>query len=176
MARRPTATSAATKDEPLAWEAREYLRKMLVGKSIFGTVHHKVPTGREYGSIIVGSDPESGESVTVKLLGEGYAKVRDNCKDAALIAAQDAAKAACKGIWAEGASTKIRDITWEMENPRALVDKYQGKPVSAIIENVRDGSTVRAFLLPDFYHITLMMSGVRVSCFPFSSISIFSPA
>jgi staphylococcal nuclease domain-containing protein 1 len=38
-----------------------------------------------------------------------------------------------------------------------------GKPVQAVIEHVRDGTTVRAFLKPDFYHITLMMSGVRVS-------------
>ena len=35
--------------------------------------------------------------------------------------------------------------------------------MQAVIEHVRDGSTVRAFLLPDFYHVTLMMSGVRVS-------------
>ena len=49
-----------------------------------------------------------------------------------------------------------------MDPPRQLVDRMKGKPVSAIIENVRDGSTVRAFLLPDYHHITLMMSGVKV--------------
>ncbi|GBP04931.1 Staphylococcal nuclease domain-containing protein 1 [Eumeta japonica] len=38
---------------------------------------------------------------------------------------------------------------------------FGGKPVKAIIEHVRDGSTVRAFLLPDFYYITLMISGIR---------------
>ena len=37
------------------------------------------------------------------------------------------------------------------------------KSWQAVIEHVRDGSTVRAFLLPDFYHVTVMMSGVRVS-------------
>ena len=37
------------------------------------------------------------------------------------------------------------------------------KSLQAVIEHVRGGSTVRAFLLPDFYHVTLMMSGVRVS-------------
>ena len=51
----------------------------------------------------------------------------------------------------------------EQGSHRQLVDRMQGKPVSAIIENVRDGSTVRAFLLPDYYHVTLMMSGVKVS-------------
>lgn len=46
---------------------------------------------------------------------------------------------------------------------RTFVDKQNYKPVKAIIEHVRDGSTVRAFLLPDFQHITLMISGIRVS-------------
>ena len=48
-----------------------------------------------------------------------------------------------------------------MDNMRTFVDKHAGKPIKAIVEHVRDGSTVRAFLLPDFYHITLMISGIR---------------
>ena len=66
-------------------------------------------------------------------------------------------------MWSPTASEHVREIVWEAENPRQLVDRMQGKPISAIIENVRDGSTVRAFLLPDYHHVTLMMSGVKVS-------------
>jgi len=33
---------------------------------------------------------------------------------------------------------------------------------SAVIEHVRDGCTVRAFLLPDFVYVTLMLSGIKV--------------
>ena len=66
-------------------------------------------------------------------------------------------------MWSgEAESAHKRDIIWESENPRQLVDRMGGQPVDAIIENVRDGSTVRAFLLPDFYHVTVMMSGMRV--------------
>lgn len=36
---------------------------------------------------------------------------------------------------------------------------------SAIIEHVRDGSVVRALLLPDYYLVTVMLSGVKVSLF-----------
>lgn len=32
----------------------------------------------------------------------------------------------------------------------------------AIIEHVRDGSVVRALLLPDYYLVTVMLSGVKV--------------
>ena len=33
----------------------------------------------------------------------------------------------------------------------------------AIIEMVRDGSTVRAFLLPTFEYLTVMMTGIKVN-------------
>lgn len=34
---------------------------------------------------------------------------------------------------------------------------------AAIIEHVRDGSVVRALLLPDYYLVTVMLSGIKVS-------------
>lgn len=57
----------------------------------------------------------------------------------------------------------VRDIKWSVENPKAFVNKFNGQPIKAIIEYVRDGSTVRLCLLPDFTQITLMLSGIRVS-------------
>lgn len=33
---------------------------------------------------------------------------------------------------------------------------------TAIIEHVRDGSVVRALLLPDYYLVTVMLSGIKV--------------
>jgi len=159
LARRPTPNAAATVDEPLAWEAREFLRKMVVGKNVLGHVVHTA--NREYGVLLLGDNPETATDVAVKLVEEGLAKVRDNCQDQVLISTQETAKNNAKGMWAEGSANKVRDITWEVDNPRTLVDKYQGKPVSAVVEHVRDGTTVRLFLLPDMIHITLMMSGVR---------------
>lgn len=35
--------------------------------------------------------------------------------------------------------------------------------LKAIIEHVRDGSVVRALLLPDYYLVTVMLSGVKVT-------------
>jgi len=50
--------------------------------------------------VLIGSnDPEKGENITVKLVAEGLAKVRENSSDTALNEAQDAAKAAGKGLW-----------------------------------------------------------------------------
>ena len=92
--------------------------------------------------------------------------IRGSTELARLAELESAAKAAGKGKWASsGLQEHVRDIKWSAENPRQLVDKFKGKPVQAVVEHVRDGSTIRAFLLPDFYHITLMVSGIRVSCF-----------
>ena len=164
MARRPGPTNPGSNDDPWAWEAREFLRKMLIGKSVLCSISHKVPSGREYGQVLFGStDPDKAENVAIKLLSEGLAKVRDNCSDSLYNDAQESAKSGLKGVWSgEPESAHKRDIIWEVENPRQLVDRMGGQPVDAIIENVRDGSTVRAFLLPDFYHVTVMMSGMRV--------------
>lgn len=70
------------------------------------------------------------------------------------------------GKWGPAAKVAehVRDIKWNLENPRNFVDSLHGKPINAVIEHVRDGCTVRAFLdLPDgYYHVTIMMSGIRV--------------
>jgi len=88
-------------------------------------------------------------------------KVRESSNNEALKEAQEAAKNAGKGQWGSDLAEHVRKITWEHENPRQVVDRYEGKAIQAVIEHVRDGSTVRAFLLPNFDHITLMFSGVR---------------
>jgi len=159
LARRKTANAEATEDQPFAWEAREYLRKMIVGKQVLGHVVHQA-NNRDYGILLLGDDPETGVDVALKLVEEGLAKVRDNSQDETLKNALEAAKAAKKGLWGENVSSQIRDIKWEID-ARALVDKYAGKPVAAVVEHVIDGTTMRCFLLPDMIHVTMMMSGVR---------------
>ena len=89
--------------------------------------------------------------------------VRGSAELTRLLEVEATAKSNSKGKWSTAPSQEhVRDIKWAVENPRVLVDKYKGKPIQAVIEFVRDGSTVRAFLVPDFYHITLMVSGIRV--------------
>lgn len=68
-----------------------------------------------------------------------------------------------QGRWAGGDAQHVRNIKWTCDNMRSFVDKARGKPIDAVIEHVRDGSTVRCLLLPDFNYITLMISGIRVS-------------
>lgn len=83
---------------------------------------------------------------------------------------EDSAKAAGKGKHGQNSADHIRDIRWSVENHRHFVDSLHQKPVKAVVEHIRDGSTMRVLLLPDtsrteYYSIMLMLSGIRVRNF-----------
>lgn len=168
LARRTTDPSDTNKDEPFAWEAREFLRKKLVGEEVQFTSEKPPNAMREYGVVYLGKDAASGENLTESLINEGLVSVRREGVRMTpdlqrLCELEDAARAAGRGKWAPNLSSAnyIRDVKWSVENMRAFLDKHREKPIQAVIEHVRDGSTVRAFLLPEHWYITLMISGIR---------------
>uniref|UniRef100_A0A673I4N9 Staphylococcal nuclease domain-containing protein n=1 Tax=Sinocyclocheilus rhinocerous TaxID=307959 RepID=A0A673I4N9_9TELE len=160
-----------TPDEPWAFQAREFLRKKVIGKEVCFTVENKTPQGREYGMVYLGKDT-SGENIAESLVTEGLATVRregirgNNPEQARLCDLEDQAKAAKKGLWTEGGGAHtVRELKYTIENPRNFVDSLHQKPVNAIIEHVRDGCIVRALLLPDYYLVTVMLSGIKCPTF-----------
>ncbi|KAJ8666951.1 hypothetical protein QAD02_008613 [Eretmocerus hayati] len=170
LGRRNVNLKTESPDEPYAWEAREFLRKMLVGQEVT-FIEEKAPNNRIYGRVWIGKD-QSGPDVTELLVSEGLVTVKRDTRLSSpelsrLQELEDAAKAAGKGRFSTStpASEHVRDIKYTIENPMSLVDKYGGKPVKAVIEHVRDGSTLKALLIPDFYHITLAISGIRCPAF-----------
>jgi len=160
--RQPQGKPEDAKDEPWAFEAREFLRKKLVGKEILFTVEHKIPSGKEYGTIYLGKDIETAENVSECIVAEGLVSVRKEGKDnTRLLELEEAARASQRGKWGTENEKHIRDVTWQVENVRNLLDKLARKPVDGVVEHVRDGSTIRVLLLPAYNYITLMMSGIR---------------
>uniref|UniRef100_A0A9L0SRJ8 Staphylococcal nuclease domain-containing protein n=1 Tax=Equus caballus TaxID=9796 RepID=A0A9L0SRJ8_HORSE len=155
---------------PWAFPAREFLRKKLIGKEVCFTIENKTPQGREYGMIYLGKDT-NGENIAESLVAEGLATRREgmranNPEQNRLSECEEQAKAAKKGMWSEGnGSHTVRDLKYTIENPRHFVDSHHQKPVNAIIEHVRDGSVVRALLLPDYYLVTVMLSGIKCPTF-----------
>ncbi|XP_056338641.1 staphylococcal nuclease domain-containing protein 1 [Oenanthe melanoleuca] len=159
-----------TPDEPWGFPAREFLRKKLIGKEVCFTVEYKTPQGREYGMVYLGKDT-SGENIAESLVAEGLASRREgiranNPEQARLAELEEQARGARRGMWSEGSgSHTVRDIKYSLDNPRHFVDSLHQKPVNAIIEHVRDGSVVRALLLPDYYLVTVMLSGIKCPTF-----------
>jgi len=170
LARRPNPNiegSVETQDEPFAWECREFLRKKLIGKEVFFYKEYTVPgSGREYGCVFVKKADGGLENIAEQLVANGLVEVRRRGSnpsedEANLVSLEDEAKVKKIGKWADDASDQIRAITWNIESPRLFVDEKKGKPIDAVIEMVRDGSTVRAFLLPSFDYVTVMMTGIK---------------
>jgi len=166
-----TIESAQTSDEPYAWECREFLRKKLIGKEVQFFVEYKVPgSGREYGCIFIRNANGEMTSITEELVAEGLVEVRrggikPSDDQSKLILLEDTAKAEKKGKWSDEAKDHVRNVTWTIENPRVFVDQKKGKPIDAIVEMVRDGSTVRVFLLPTFEYVTVMLTGIKCPSF-----------
>lgn len=166
LGKRPTETVTATPDEPFAWAAREWLRKKLVGQVVTFIKEFTATSSRDHGKIYLGgTSVETAENVNETAVAEGWLEVRQGKVadefTAKLLDLQEKAKSAKIGRWNENLEGAVRDIKWTFTDTRSLVDFYKQKPVDAVIEQVRDGSTVRAFLLPRFEYITLQLSGVR---------------
>ena len=44
----------------------------------------------------------------------------------------------------------------------SLLAANKGRPMQGIVEQVRDGSTVRVYLLPDFQFVQVFVAGIQV--------------
>lgn len=101
-----------TKDDPWAWEAREFLRKKLVGKEVFFTADKSANSTREIGCIYLGKDMSNCENLTEVLIAEGYVSVRKDAKNddyfLNLKRLEEIAKSQGKGI--HGANSKVSYI------------------------------------------------------------------
>jgi len=159
--------SVDTKDEPFAWQSRENLRKKIIGKEIYFQVDYAPSNDRCYGTVYLGTNME-GENLTETQVSEGLAEVRkvnvrsENAAHNRLIELEEQAKIAGKGKWAQPLPTgAVRDITWTIDNPRNFVDSFRGEPIPAVIEQVRDGSMMRASLLSSHHQIQFILSGIK---------------
>uniref|UniRef100_A0AAY5EUX8 Staphylococcal nuclease domain-containing protein n=1 Tax=Electrophorus electricus TaxID=8005 RepID=A0AAY5EUX8_ELEEL len=130
-----------TPDEPWAFQAREFLRKKMIGKEVCFTVEVKTLQGREYGMVYLGKVNTSGENIAESLVAEGLAVVRREG-----IRGTNQAKAAKRGQWSEGGGAHtIRDLKYSIENPRHFVDSLHQKPVNALYLKTDGSETPEPF-------------------------------
>eukprot|EP00262_Sarcandra_glabra_P004367 TRINITY_DN1532_c0_g1_i1.p1 TRINITY_DN1532_c0_g1~~TRINITY_DN1532_c0_g1_i1.p1 ORF type:complete len:989 (-),score=241.67 TRINITY_DN1532_c0_g1_i1:125-3091(-) len=161
-------------DEPFAWDSREYLRKLCIGKEVTFKVDYNVPSiGREFGSVFLGD-----KNVALLVVAEGWAKVREQGQQkgeaspflSELQRLEEQAKQQGLGRWSKepGASeASIRDLPpsaiGDPSNLDAmgLLSTNKGRPMEGIVEQVRDGSTVRVHLLPGFQFVQVFVAGIQ---------------
>ncbi|GER45585.1 nuclease domain-containing protein [Striga asiatica] len=161
-------------DEPFAWESREFLRKLCIGKEVTFRVDYTVPSiNREFGSVFLGD-----KNVALLVVAAGWAKVREQGQQKGeaspflteLLRLEEQAKQQGLGRWnrAPGASeSAIRDLPPSAVSDSsnfdamALLAAKKGSPLEAIVDQVRDGSTIRVYLLPEFQHVQVFVAGIQ---------------
>ncbi|CAA0811227.1 TUDOR-SN protein 1 [Striga hermonthica] len=161
-------------DEPFAWESREFLRKLCIGKEVTFRVDYTVPSiNREFGSVFLGD-----KNVALLVVAAGWVKVREQGQQKGeaspflteLLRLEEQAKQQGLGRWnrVPGASeAAIRDLPPSAVSDSsnfdamALLAAKKGSPLEAIVDQVRDGSTIRVYLLPEFQHVQVFVAGIQ---------------
>ncbi|XP_010942326.2 ribonuclease TUDOR 1 isoform X1 [Elaeis guineensis] len=161
-------------DEPFAWDSREYLRKLCIGKEVIFKVDYTVPSiGREFGSVFLGD-----KNVAFLVVSEGWVKVRDQGQQKGeaspylveLQRLEEQAKQQGLGRWSKvpGAlEASIRNLPPSAIGDPSNLDAMgllaanKGRPIQGIVEQVRDGSTVRVYLLPGFQFVQVFVAGIQ---------------
>lgn len=155
--------------QPFAYESREYLRSLVVGRIVRFKVLYN-PTGkREYGTVqLEGQDPLPDAAVAA-----GWLKLRDDAgrKDESdeskavlekLEIAQAKAKADSLGVWSTQGG-KI-ETAYEISDTQGFVDEWKGKPIDSIVERVVTGDRmIIRLLLSGTKHVQTMVlvAGIR---------------
>ncbi|KAJ6155530.1 hypothetical protein N7470_006096 [Penicillium chermesinum] len=136
-------------DEAYGFQAREFLRELLVGKVIKFDVVYSIPTGakREYGIIKLPGFDAQLPDISVQ---EGWCKVREEAGKrsdeseetaaflARLRALESLAQDAGKGVWAGGDQGHI-ETSYELTDGAALVQRFKGQQLEGIIERILNG-------------------------------------
>jgi len=163
MARGPSA-----KDEPFGYESREFLRKLAVGRRVEFVVEYKVERiNRNFGAVIL-----NGENLCKTVVRAGWARVKPEhlSKDGSssdydeLVRLEEEAKQAGRGIHTRvsgAAEASVRNPKFDVEDAEELLEELQGVPQRAVVEHVRDGSSMRLYLPDRQQFINFNVSGVQ---------------
>ncbi|XP_050365704.1 ribonuclease TUDOR 1-like [Argentina anserina] len=153
-----------TTDEPFAWDSREFLRKLCLGKDVVYCTD---------GSVFL-----NNMNVAALVVQNGWASVTSPSKTpyyAELLFHMDQAFNKGLGRWNKtpgAAEASIRTLPPHLnpETIETLVAANKGKSIEAIVEQVRDGSTFLAYLLPEFQFVEVIVAGTQSpnNAYPFA--------
>ncbi len=157
-------------DEQWAFESRDYLRKLVVGKAVTFQVLYQIPnTKREYAMVTL----SDGRKLPEEAIKEGWVKLRDDAgrkedtekalqqlNELKLLEAQ--ARSVDKGIWrSEGGRIEVQH---DMGNPQQFLDEWKGKTVDGLVERVLSGDRMllRLIISPTKHvQVMALVGGIR---------------
>lgn len=147
-------------DEQFAFESRDALRQMVVGKNVQFKVLYTIPnTKREYGIVFL----NDGRRLPEEMVKLGWLKLREDAgrkedseealkqlDELRLLEAK--ARADDLGLW-QPSGGRI-EIQHDMGNPQEFLDTWKGKTVDGIVERVLSGDRmlVRLMVSPTLHY------------------------
>ncbi|KAH8423541.1 putative transcription factor (Snd1/p100) [Aspergillus melleus] len=160
------------KQAPFAADAKEFLRKKVIGKHVKVTINGKKPANEGYEEREVATVIHGNTNVSLALVEAGYASVirhrqddqdRSPDYDDLLIAEAEAQKEA-KGMWSPKApkTKQYQDYSESVQKAKMEVSILQRqKRVPAIVDFVKSGSRFTVLVPRENAKLTLVLSGIR---------------
>lgn len=157
----------STRDEPFAWESREFLRKLAIGKPCVFRIDYKldIAGGKEFGSVFV----DESENLSVASVAAGWCRVREGGAQQSpfyesLKMEEMKAKTKHLGLHKDDPkllSQSVRNINVDTDGNDAMKKYGKGASLDAIVESVISGSMMRITLLPELQSMAVMLAGVQ---------------
>ncbi|CAK7241216.1 MAG: hypothetical protein STHCBS139747_002676 [Sporothrix thermara] len=153
-------------------EAKEFLRKKLIGKHVRVSVDGSRPPTDGFEAKEVATVTQNGKNINLAIVQEGYASVIRHRKDDTdrapnydeLLAAQETAKEEKKGMWS-GKAPKVKQYIDASENlQRAKIQAstlQRQKKVPGIVDFCKSGSRFTVLIPREGVKLTLVLAGIR---------------
>lgn len=160
------------KQAPFAADAKEFLRKKIIGKHVKVTIDGKKPATEGYEEREVATVIHGNTNVALALVEAGYASVirhRQNDEDRspdydALLAAEEAAQKEGRGMWSNKPPKvkQYQDYSESLQKAKLEVSILQRrKRVPAIVDFVKSGARFVVLVPQENAKLTFVLSGIR---------------
>ena len=160
------------KQAPFGAEAKDFLRKRLIGKHVKFHIDGKRAATEGYDEREMATVSQAGKNVALMLVENGYASVirhRQDDPDRSpiyddLLLAEQQAQEQKKGMWADKppAAKSYVDYSESLEKAKRQATLLtRQKKVPAIVDFVKSGSRFTLLIPRDNAKITLVLSGIR---------------
>lgn len=160
------------KQAPFGADAKEFLRKRLIGKHVKVTIDGKKPPSEGFEEREVATVSVNGKNVALTLVEAGYASVIRHRRDDTdrspdydqLLLAEEAAQKEEKGMWSSKApaAKQYQDYSESLQKAKLEASVLQRqKKVPAVVDFVRSGSRFVVLIPRENAKLTFVLSGIR---------------
>lgn len=153
-------------------DAKEFLRKKIIGKHVKVTIDGKKPASEGYEEREVATVLQNGTNIALTLVEAGYASVIRHRRDDEdrspeydeLLQAEEAAQKEAKGMWSPKApaAKKYQDYSESVQKAKLEASVLQRqRKVPGVVDFVKSGSRFTILIPRDNAKLTLVLSGIR---------------